>query len=533
MGLLGGIIAGAMQGVGDAGQQITQQNSALMDRQELMRQQSNTDMAMAQQRSDLELQKQKALADYQETLKNAPLVKAGQYLKDAQSTTVPVSAAPVTELTQDSANGAGVETGFQGNAENMSNISTNLNKVLQDKNSSPEAKADAQAALDQLGKQVDAQGQANQAAVSGKTRPLTSDEAFAAALDKAKVNGDLIGLNALKSSIPDNLMILPDGATLIDKTTGKVIMSSTSKADRQEKHDLNIAKMKAEHDERMAALNKSDPEFIKIAKLAYGEGTPEYTKAIKDRVTKESGAVDTASIESNAQAIAAGKQSPPNLNSRSPQNAAIMARVREINPGYDQNLQAASAKAVKDFTTGKQGDQVRSFNTAIDHLSTIKEMANALNNKDTLLYNKLANFLVTQTGNAAVTNFETAKNLVGQEVVKAIVAGGGGEREREAAGKAFSANGSLGQISGAADTYLSLMSGQMHGLQQQYVSSNPNYVNNPELSDFARYLTPETRKITGIKSPEGKAENWATPVAKSPVNNQSIKSLPPGFILDK
>lgn len=227
---------------------------------------------------------------------------------------------------------------------------------------------------------------------------------------------------------------------------------------------------------------------------------------------------DPAVIQKTAQMVADGDMT---IGLRDPDRTEIISAAKQINPNYNEGDYKASYQAKQAFATGKQGEQVRFNNNALDHLNTLKAMATALNNKDVPAYNAAANALAKQMGDSTVTNFDVARNLVGQEVVKAIVPGAGGEKEREAAADAFSRSGSPGQILGAASTYGTLLSTQIHGLQQQYNASNPVYVNDPSKSDFARYLTAGTRAVTGIRPPPGKDPSWA-------LADQGPASIAPG-----
>ena len=51
----------------------------------------------------------------------------------------------------------------------------------------------------------------------------------------------------------------------------------------------------------------------------------------------------------------------------------------------------AANKVVKDFSTGKPGQSVRSFNVALSHLDTLGNLADALKNGNIQIINKVAN----------------------------------------------------------------------------------------------------------------------------------------------
>lgn len=181
---------------------------------------------------------------------------------------------------------------------------------------------------------------------------------------------------------------------------------------------------------------------------------------------------DPKMIEDTAQAIAKGQLAPLSGFALSrPSAQSIMSRVTQINPDFDPTQFQTRQKAEKDFATGKQGNSVRSFNVALSHLDTMEQLSDALNNKDTQLINQIGNTIATQTGSAAPVNFEAAKKIVGDEIVKAIVGSGGGVHDREEAAKTISAASSPAQLKGVINTYKELMRGQIGGLRDQYKST--------------------------------------------------------------
>jgi len=193
------------------------------------------------------------------------------------------------------------------------------------------------------------------------------------------------------------------------------------------------------------------------------------------------GAPDSA-METTAQAIAKGQLPPPTgMALLNPRNQRTLARVMEINPDYDASTVAAKRAAATAFTSGPLGNALRSVSTANEHLNQLGELVDALGNGNTQVINKVGNFFATQTGDPKATNFDAIKNIVGQEVVKAIVAGGGGVGEREEAAKAFSTANSPAQLKGTIQHYRMVMGAQANNLIEQRRaaglpdSTMPNY----------------------------------------------------------
>lgn len=207
-------------------------------------------------------------------------------------------------------------------------------------------------------------------------------------------------------------------------------------------------------------------------------------------LTKATGGGDPATVDEVAKHIADGSMQPLTSQAlRTPAGMRIMARVYELNPKYDAKDYGVQAKALKDFTTGKQGNTVRSLNVAMDHLDTLSQLGDALKNGNMQGFNKLAQSLAAQTGSAAPTNFDAAKKIVSDEVVKAIIGSGGGVGDRDEAAKAFDKASSPAQLAGAVETAKRLMRGQLHGLEKQYQQSTGRKdFNDRFLSDSARAL---------------------------------------------
>ena len=173
--------------------------------------------------------------------------------------------------------------------------------------------------------------------------------------------------------------------------------------------------------------------------------------------------------EKLAKAIANYQQAPlSSSGQRSPMNRIIMSRVMQINPEYVAAEYQKRSTAMRMFGTGRQGELVRSLNVSIAHLGTLSDLADALHNKDTVQINRVANTISEQTGNAPPTNFDAAKSIVGKEVVKAIVAGGGGVTERQEAEDMVNRAKSPEQLKGVIATVKQLLAGQLGGLKRQY-----------------------------------------------------------------
>lgn len=183
-------------------------------------------------------------------------------------------------------------------------------------------------------------------------------------------------------------------------------------------------------------------------------------------VTPGGGLDDNA--ERTAQAIASGQLPPPTgMALLNPKNQRILGRVMEINPQYDATTVEAKRKAARDFSSGTLGNSMRSFAVAGQHLDQLGQLVDALDNKNLQIVNRIGNAYATQTGNPAPTNFDAAKDVVSKEVVKAIVAGGGGVTERAELKDLMDKAKSPAQLKGVIQQYRNLMGAQHEALLQQ------------------------------------------------------------------
>ena len=234
--------------------------------------------------------------------------------------------------------------------------------------------------------------------------------------------------------------------------------------------------------------------------------SPDY-KVISDAIRKESTFAPNAmtimpnqgQVENAAQLIANGQIAPlSGFAMRSPYGQAVMSRVKELNPEYSGATFSNVKQAEQKFNVGKQGDTVRSLNVAVNHLDTLGQLSEALNNNDINLFNKLGNAYAQQTGNPIPTNFNAAKKIVADEIVKGIVGSGGGVADREEAAASINAANSPAQLKGVIDTYKQLLGGQLSGLKQQYEVSTGK-------KDFNKFISPNTQKNIGDHSQSTKS----------------------------
>ncbi len=165
----------------------------------------------------------------------------------------------------------------------------------------------------------------------------------------------------------------------------------------------------------------------------------------------------------------------------------------------------AEGAAEQAFESGAQGNTVRSINVAMDHTDTLLQLGEALQNGDTRRLNQLKNVIKSEFGYEGPVDFNFAKQIVGDEIVKAVIGNGAGTGEdRRGLQAAFDAANSPRQLVGVIRTADALLGGQLQGLRRQYQGAG--------LTDFDAKLSPKAKtRLSGgvpndLPSPAGHAE---------------------------
>ncbi len=190
----------------------------------------------------------------------------------------------------------------------------------------------------------------------------------------------------------------------------------------------------------------------------------------------------------------------------------VLSAVAQYDPTYDQNSFGSRAKAIKDFATGPQGNTIRSFDVAIDHLDTLKQYAKALDSGDNRLINEIRNRWLQNTGSPLPTNVQAIGPIVGAEVSKAIIGSNNALADREELRKPLQLSNSLPQIYGAIQGYQALMGGQLKGLKKQYEDTTGK-------KDFDKRIRDNTKKVL-LSGESSQPVRVSTP--------QEASQLPPG-----
>lgn len=250
---------------------------------------------------------------------------------------------------------------------------------------------------------------------------------------------------------------------------------------------------KAREQEESAKLRRS------LAEMKLGGGTA------------PAGANVTSDIESSAQAIANYAQKPPGLRDKT--RPQIMARVRQLNPSYNEMDYGQRDLAMRNYTNpnGTGAKQLQAFTTVAGHLESLEVLGEALKNKDTQLVNQALNYIAVQTGSPEVTNFQAAKQAVAGEVVKAITGTAGALADRKEAEQIFSEVKSPEQLQGAIDTVKELIYSRLDTTRAHYESATGRHDFETRLPDIVKKTFVEKKRPSSVSAPQ-------SPTSTKPAN---------------
>lgn len=159
---------------------------------------------------------------------------------------------------------------------------------------------------------------------------------------------------------------------------------------------------------------------------------------------------------------------PTSLSNRSGERMQILQLAAQYNPQYDQTQFASRNKVRQDFTSGQTAKNVTSINTAIGHMGTMYQMADALNNGDMQAVNTIANEIAKQTGDPRMAKYDVAMGAVANELMRVFRGVGASQQEVADWEKRFKAGQSPAQLKGVIKTGAELLESRINALNDQW-----------------------------------------------------------------
>lgn len=221
-----------------------------------------------------------------------------------------------------------------------------------------------------------------------------------------------------------------------------------------------------------------------------------------------------------AKSIASGEMKWQDaVSPRTPMKAKedLLSQVKQINPQFNSGDFDVEKKVREKFTSGNVSDQLMAINTAREHMKTFSALADALDNGNVQLINKIGNQIGVQFGSDKATNLRIASQAFGGEVGKAFDGAGVVAGEREEAQKNFNDAMSKGQFKGAIQTVDELLAGKQRSAQKSYDAGRagkPNFGGGTQPATNAKTLTSaalqQAAKDHGVSFDEAKRQAIAT-----------------------
>jgi Lysozyme like domain len=189
--------------------------------------------------------------------------------------------------------------------------------------------------------------------------------------------------------------------------------------------------------------------------------------------------------------------------SRASPTNIVMRKLIDEHPewGGEDYLRAANKITAQQsierrYGGGMGATQMTQLNTVADHLKLMREYAGALRNGDTPFteiprLNQVIQALAKERGLPEVTNFNIARDIMADEVVRLLTSTGGTEQDRIGMQANLKAMMSSYQQDGSLEAFEKFTAGRFKGLEQGYSRNDPQ-----RIADFRNtMMTPEARDI--------------------------------------
>lgn len=193
-----------------------------------------------------------------------------------------------------------------------------------------------------------------------------------------------------------------------------------------------------------------------------------------------------APIASQARLYVKGDAPPPTGFAAKP----LLLAAQQAAAVADPTWTGQRYSTIQDFTKGTQtAKTVQAQNVTMEHIGTLQEAINALDNGDVRQFNKLSQEIARQTGSPVPTNFELGKTIVYDEMAKAILGANSAVSDRQEFVKNMDVGSSRKQAEGQLAEAGKYMAGQAYGLETRYTAGSglTNYRN--------RFMTPAARQL--------------------------------------
>jgi hypothetical protein len=211
-------------------------------------------------------------------------------------------------------------------------------------------------------------------------------------------------------------------------------------------------------------------EKVHGVKREKGEITPINEELIKQGKNKEAAltGLTTGQQEVVKKLVNYEIPLPPGFALSKPYWQGIMERASALDPTFDATQYNTKLALKRDFNSGKAANNIRSLNTAVGHLDTLKKSADKLGNFDYPIWNAIENYRITQMGDSRVTNFQKAAIAVESELASVFKGTGATDQEIKQWRETLSASQSPKQLKDGIEKAIELLGSRLDALTSQY-----------------------------------------------------------------
>jgi hypothetical protein len=278
-----------------------------------------------------------------------------------------------------------------------------------------------------------------------------------------------------------------------------------------------------------------------VAKAQLANATAQY-KLAQTAATAQGAADLKAQATDNGRALAEGDLAPSQMNKRGKGNydASMAAAEAYSMQHYGKHFSREDAEifykdkqaTIKNFTSGKDSDQISAFNTAIAHLDLLGQAAQAQGNGDFTKLNDIAQNLARATGKPVPATYDAIHAAVSGEVGSVYKKGAASEGEMERLDQVFHQSQSPQAAQAAINTTIGLMLGKVQALDQKF--RNGTRGKSPQEYGVS-LVSPESAEVMqrlGIEMPaklQGAAQTAGMGGAPNPPPNTAPPKPPEGM----
>jgi hypothetical protein len=228
--------------------------------------------------------------------------------------------------------------------------------------------------------------------------------------------------------------------------------------------------------------------------------------------------------------IAEGRIAPPTgFAQKSPQVQALLRQVAQYEPDFDLTLWKSRNAMQTNATSGKIGQNIASFNTAIGHIDNLDKSIEDLDNSRFPFANRPLNFIASQFDpqtQIALKNFNGAKTAVIDELTRAFRGTGGNVHDLVEWEKEINDSDSPQALHAATKKVTELLRSRIEALGDQYnrgmqfkVPKEPLDLLSPKSKEAIQRISEGVPKGSAVPSPQPATQLAApavTPMARGP-----------------